>query len=478
MKHCTLVASLALAALAVVGLVASAAASPLNLAPPDEPGPFNVGFTTFSAEMSGGRVTQIRVFYPTDEAADDQTQYTIQTPVGTYQLDSPLWAVEDAQALPGQFPLVVHDHGGGPPGPDFQSVSQVNVHELMASHGIVTVVALHSANPIARVRDLPLVIDAMLARSAAGGDLLSDSIDPARIGISGVSAGGAAAIGAAGGVAASGIAADPRIKAMVLYEPGRPDTSYSLADASTIAIPYLSWAGRNTQTALPLPTLFDATVLATPRIRVLNPGATHFSYLANLAAEIDQTREQALLANPDMPEPLTTLTASNAAAARAYEAWNWGEILFPQLGPGVGSGRNFADRVGVNSVRSLDLDQDGFTDSPPFMATDAFVLEPTIRAEVMVPMIKLYTVAFWKTFLEGDHRYMPYLTPDYANRNDLEAFVEIEVPEPASLALLALGLPFLVGCNIRLSGRGGTRDAHGPMSVSVVPNWRRNTNPR
>jgi hypothetical protein len=113
-------------------------------------------------------------------------------------------------------------------------------------------------------------------------------------------------------------------------------------------------------------TAFDATVLATPRIRVLNPGAVHFSYNANLAAEIDQTREQALLANPDMPEPLTTLTATNAAAARAYEAWNWGEILFAQLGPAAGGGRNMCDRVGVNSVRSLDVNQDGFTDSPPF----------------------------------------------------------------------------------------------------------------
>jgi hypothetical protein len=174
-----------------------------------------------------------------------------------------------------------------------------------------------------------------------------------------------------------------------------------------------------------VPEFFDATVLATPRIRVLNPGAVHFNYIANLEAEIDQTREQALLANPGMPDPLTTLTASNAAAARAYEAWNWGEILFPLLGPGAGSGRNFCDRVGVNSVRCLDLDQDGFTDSPPFMPTDAFVLQPAIRAEVMVPMIKLYTVAFWKTFLEGDHRYQRYLTPGYAQHNELEAEVFI-----------------------------------------------------
>ena len=44
---------------------------------PYEPGQFHVGYTTFSAEMTGGRVTQIRVFYPTFEFAHDQTRYTI-----------------------------------------------------------------------------------------------------------------------------------------------------------------------------------------------------------------------------------------------------------------------------------------------------------------------------------------------------------------------------------------------------------------
>jgi hypothetical protein len=97
------------------------------------------------------------------------------------------------------------------------------------------------------------------------------------------------------------------------------------------------------------------------------------------------------------------------------------------LGFGTGSGRNFCDRVGVDSIRSLDTNpQDGFTDSPPFMATDAFTLQPAIPEEVMVPMIHLYTVAFWKAFLESDRRYMRYLTPGYANRNGLPAIVEIE----------------------------------------------------
>jgi hypothetical protein len=101
-----------------------------------------------------------------------------------------------------------------------------------------------------------------------------------------------------------------------------------------------------------------------------------------------------------------------------------GQILFGFLGPGAGSGRNFCDRVGVNSIRSLDASpQDGFTDSPPFLATDAFTLNPVIPEELLVPQIELFTVAFWKTFLEGDHRYMRYLTPGYARSHRLEAVV-------------------------------------------------------
>ena len=60
------------------------------------------------------------------------------------------------------------------------------------------------------------------------------------------------------------------------------------------------------------------------------------------------------------------------------------------------------------------------------MADDPLLPAGATREEVMVPLIKLYTVAFWKKFLEGDGRYMRYLTPGYANRNDLEAFVTIE----------------------------------------------------
>ena len=423
MKRLSSAAGLAIVVLAVLGLFGPVSAAPPNFAPPDGPGPFNVGVTTFPTVMSGGRPTLVQVFYPTLDEFDEDSKYTILYAADSYQLRSPLGAVRDAPAAPGLFPLVVHDHGGAGAGHDWQRISQIPLHEAMASHGLVTVVALHSANPVARVRDLSLVIDVLLDRSANHDDLLSDSIDPARIGISGQSAGGAAAIGVAAGWTANGIVADPRIKAMVLYEPG---AQYSLDDASTLSMPYLVMGGAQHRAGLAIPTLFDATVAASPRYYVLSPNATHFNYITGMAPEIDQTREAALLADPTLPEPLTTLTPSNAAAARAYELWNFGEILFPLLGHGAGSGRNFCNRVGVDSIRSLDADGDGFTDSPPFMASDSFTLKPAIPEETMVPLIKLYTIAFWKSFLDGDHRYRSFLTPGFANRNELEALVWIE----------------------------------------------------
>ena len=398
-----------------------AAAPNTNIAAPDQPGPFNVGVTVFTATMSGGRTTRVQVFYPTAEPVDCAMRYRIDFLAGFYELESPLCARSNARALPGLFPLVVHDHGGGGPGADFQRVAQIPLHETMASHGFVTAVALHAANPVVRVRDLTLVIDALLARNAASGDPLAGSIDPARIGISGISAGGAAAIGAAGGIEASGVPADPRIKAMVVYE---PSFDYSLDDASRIAIPYLVMGGSQSQFGLAIPATFAETVQALPRVYVLNPSATHFSYVTGMCEEIDQTREAALVADSVLPEPLTTRIATNPAAARSYDLWNMGQILFALLGPGTGSGRNFCDRVGVNSIRSLDADpRDGFTDSPPFLPTDGFTLNPVIAEEILVPQIELYTVAFWKTFLEGDHRYMPYLTPGYARSRHLQAVV-------------------------------------------------------
>ena len=130
-----------------------AAASNMQIDAPDQPGPFNVGVTVFTATMTGVRTTRVQVFYPRGAPADCAMRYRIDYLAGFFDLQSPQCARSDALAVPGLFPLVVHDHGGPGPGADFQRVAQIPLHEIMASHGFVTAVAVHSPNPVVRVRD-------------------------------------------------------------------------------------------------------------------------------------------------------------------------------------------------------------------------------------------------------------------------------------------------------------------------------------
>src|SRR5690606_31436310 len=120
--------------------------------------------------------------------------------------------------------------------------------------------------------------------------------------------------------------------------------------------------------------------------------------------------------------------------------WNQGENVVPLLPPNqafaFGGGRNVCTRAGVDSSESLDVDPmdyltDDFvpgTDIRLFEGNDRFNYagnnpeqDPApIPSEVMVPMVKLYTVAFFQKFLAGEGRYMSYLTPGYAKRHNLE----------------------------------------------------------
>src|SRR5262249_14969641 len=138
----------------------------------------------------GGRATRVQVYYPTDAAPDCATRYTVNNAGGSFQLTSPLCAAVDAAPATGPFPLIVFDHGGGVAGADHQRFAFLPLPELLATHGFIVAVALHSADPVNRIKDLSLLTDKMLARNADSADLFYGRIDPARIGASGFSAGG------------------------------------------------------------------------------------------------------------------------------------------------------------------------------------------------------------------------------------------------------------------------------------------------
>ena len=321
-------------------------------------------------------MARFEIFYPTLESPDCESKHssyalpmTVPPPFGTpipnldacfdnevFHLSSPFCGVRDAVAAPGPFPLIVHHHGGGVAGADFHRGFNIVRGEIMASHGFVYAVALHSGNAVHRVLDFSRAIDVMLNPNAAshtpndaldGG--LPQSIDADRIGISGVSAGGQNALRVAAGWSDNGIPADSRVKAMVLYEPA----PIPLNDAANISFPYLIMGGTHFVSGLvTVPTLFNATVSAVPRIYVKNPGAVHFGYDAGVCPYIEQAREFALSENQLQTEPLTnliTLPAGNrvcnpAMSPAAFQSclfWNFGEFQFPILGVGFGGGQMF-----------------------------------------------------------------------------------------------------------------------------------------
>jgi len=399
--------------------------------PPDAPGPFHVGYASLTIPVSPPRNTaQATVWYPTEVTAGCAGRYTVKVVrpggvVDSYTLSSPLCAVENADvAEPGGYPLIVYDHGGNVNGIDVQRWGQIPLFEHLASHGFVVVVALHVLDRGIRAADLQKVILEMLRRNGAD-PLLRGAIDPERIGLSGVSAGGGTAVAAVAGWPEKNVAPESRAKALLVYEPD--PGSYSLADASTMEIPYLLMHGDQFALSVPSYTVLLAATTAVRRIVVYDPGALHRSYDTGLCLQIDETREAALLANPTLPDPLTHLITGNAAAEAAYTGWNFAMLQYAALGSGVGGGRNFCNRVGVDSaVLPLDADDDGYTDSPPYLGIDPpYVLAEAPAAEVTTPLIKLYSVAFWKTFLAGDRRYMPYLTPGYASANRLHSIVTV-----------------------------------------------------
>jgi hypothetical protein len=453
-----------------------------NIVPPSEKGPYNVGITTFCAVMNGGRITRVSVFYPTLDAQNCNVTFPVYRlpqagpPAGIASLDTCFndeilttptryCAVKDAAPAPGKFSMVLYDHGGGAAGPDGVRFNQKPLLETMASHGIISVTAPHSGVLSNWIPDLKLLVTMMLKPDATAHtanaileNQLSARIDSKRIGISGTSAGGVAALITAGGIANGNppVLRDTRLRAIMVSEPGFPSF-----DADKLDIPLLLMGGDQYSAGLALPGLFDAVVNAVPRIYVLTPRSLHFSYSVGMCDTVNAAREYALendptLRDPDTDEliieplthwdPATRLCkpGPSQAARNACGIWNMGRLSLPPIcnlaDPATfnfGGARNFCDKTGVDSIESLDLDSNGLTDAlDPVTGTTLFNIsdectmisppgESPVTGEEMVLLVTHYSVAFWKKFLDGDGRYMRYLTPGYANVHGLEVEVDI-----------------------------------------------------
>jgi predicted dienelactone hydrolase len=202
-----------------------------SLDPPDEPGPYAVGRTTLQLDDgSRSRPLVADVWYPADAGAAGEPSVYQFIPGIEFASDAAL--AEVPVAADGPYPLVIYSHGSG----GLRYVASFFT-ELLASHGFVVASVDHVGNTAVelvaggdydrdqvaydRVLDVEFLISQMLDASAAGEGLLSGTVDPARIGISGHSFGGFTALASVGGYTndLGTVPGDDRIDAVLAMAP-------------------------------------------------------------------------------------------------------------------------------------------------------------------------------------------------------------------------------------------------------------------
>jgi dienelactone hydrolase len=191
----------------------------------------------------GGKPVTFRDYYATgateaDLALDAATvrrktetrlaELTQGRPAAARALAEPMWAVRDAPALAGKFPVVIY-------APSFSATAAENADlcEYLASHGYIV---FSSASQGARQRAMTADIEGVETQAADIGWLIGQAAtfantDPGRVAVAGFSWGGLANVVAA--------AKDDRIKALVSLD-GSVRSFPQLVDGGKAAIPYVT----------------------------------------------------------------------------------------------------------------------------------------------------------------------------------------------------------------------------------------------
>ena len=418
------IAALVIAAI-IIRLNVQAVASP----PADQTGPYKVGFVTNTyydstrSDFAGGpRPIQTFVWYPAAPGNGGNplppAVYPIINLIGSTGLPDasstyfeaygtdPAYQ-EVAAAKDGPFPLVVLS-----PGRPISSTLFVQIGARLASHGFVVAIPTNyddkyeitadtTTEPVYyptqeayaigtyanRIRDVQYLMTRLVADSQQSGNLLSGTIRPDQIAVSGHSVGGAAALALAGG--------DDQICDMMGQDPNKfpPETCGS--------------------------------IVPDPRVRaiVAIDGSSQLFYFAELARikvpsmvigqewntlESQQTDIESLLARPH-------------AAIQGHPNY--------RVDIAYANHNSFLNVCAVNQV----LNDLGIIDDATLDAILQQICQPEpVSPEEFGNLTTQYMIAFLKTVLVGENNYKEMLTTDYALENEpFIEFFETEQGDPA-----------------------------------------------
>ncbi|MBU3701448.1 MAG: alpha/beta fold hydrolase [Acidimicrobiia bacterium] len=318
-----IVVSLAVTLTLVVGVAAcgsSGSSSTTTTVPPILPAAessFGVGFRQVTVkDPAGRRDLSVDVWYPTAKGTTGTVARYALLP--TAYIDSTL-AVAEAPIADGSFPLIVYSHGSGG-----QKFIASFMTEALAAKGFVVVAANHTGdtaidrvantqaipdqNDLNRPADVSRLIDDMLARSKATGDVFSGRVDANRIGVVGHSYGGYTAIATTSGHSTplGSVTPDPRVKAIVAHAP------YTLrltpAELAADKVPTMLIAGTKditTPTATNAMVAFES-ITGPPVILAQITGAAHQSF-TDVCTYLDQIPKL-----PDAPAFVVSVVQAQA----------------------------------------------------------------------------------------------------------------------------------------------------------------------
>jgi dienelactone hydrolase len=328
-------------------------------------GDSEVGYTRFTITDASraNRELVVDAWYPVDDI-DFRAE-----PAAFYSLLPPFSIASDVAGdnLPvsqqANRKLIVYSHGSnGLPLESFR------VMETLASQGFIVVAPAHTGNTLIdppgaqrgnRVTDISFVIDEMLGRSATSGDIFEGRISSTDIGVTGQSAGGRTAMGMAVGLADAN--ADPRVTA-ILPISGAFLGNVTEAQFKSLAIPTLLLVGTLDEVVnVEVGRNAFATIDNSPTfsVEIIGAGHEHFTIICDIA---------------------DLLSDNNFTFAQLAAFLPGSEVL-----------EIYFNRTCV---------------------PDVFSVDETVRIQT------IYSVAFFKTYLESDVSFDDYLTSTYADSNE------------------------------------------------------------